>query len=135
MSKEATKLKDLIHSDDSVAPDPLHSDAEKLRAWMQENIGGLQSNRTTTSYALEFLKTLQSKLLGYQEERMRALSGLSALEHEVAEAAIIWITCDIINVVAGNTEELDKAGELLIDATEKLIKFKEELKSHGHGLS
>lgn len=65
-------------------------DEVELREWMTTTIGGLQDDRSTAAYALEFLQTQQRNLAAYQDERMQQLGRIASLEHEVAEAAIEW---------------------------------------------
>lgn len=36
---------------------------KELRDWMEKNVGGLREDRSTESYALEFLRTAHSNLI------------------------------------------------------------------------
>lgn len=42
---------------------PNHFDGKELREYMQETFGALRDDRSTASYALEFLKTERANLL------------------------------------------------------------------------
>lgn len=63
----------------------MEDDEKELREWMELNIGGLRSDRSTASYALEFLKTAHSNI-----KKARACVSI-ALALEGLNGHISWL--------------------------------------------
>jgi hypothetical protein len=77
-----------------------------LRKWMEETFGTLRDDRSTASYALEFLKTGQANLL--EEIRLvrikMAVDGYSYWSEEVVKTAEA-----LLGIAKGNKELIEKA--------------------------
>lgn len=52
----------------------MNTDEETLRQWLDANYKGLHSDRSTASYALEFLKTERANLAMYRAKANIAMS-------------------------------------------------------------